>query len=154
MKLAVSNKILWLAALLFWAILVFQFFNSNSNEPVYRTDEKTVYTRPEFKVKEKFELLPVEKDPFLGTLYTRAKTNKKSSGPINSKETRPWPNIQYVGVVADTKAKRPVFVVNINGKQQLLKKGETSGELTLVNGNSEEVRLKFNGAIKAFSKIE
>ena len=67
--------------------------------------------------KEIFELLPITKDPFLGTLKRKKGTVIKNK---NTKEKISWPSIAYSGIVASNQNTSKIFILNVNGQQVLL----------------------------------
>ncbi|MAL60624.1 MAG: hypothetical protein CMC14_11305 [Flavobacteriaceae bacterium] len=136
-----------------WGFFFFQLFDAcNPDEVTISLNSMGTFKTPEIKQKESFELQPIEKDPFLGTAYV--KSNKRGSNPSASKKSDlPWPNIQYLGVVQNSNSKDKVFVVSINGQQQVIKKGETFNEITVLKGNDETLSLRFQGKTQVFKKI-
>lgn len=87
-----------------------------------------------------FSIEHVSRDPFLGTIVNKIVPDFK-----NSQKAMPieWPLVTYGGMVKKKNTDAQVFVVNINGGQYLLKKGQQVNDITLVKGNSKEVVVRF-----------
>lgn len=100
--------------------------------------------------KEVFTITPVERDPFLGTLYKKAQ--KRVSVAKHHSQQLVFPPISYQGMVKKQKAKNRVFIINVNQKQHLFKVGQTIDSITLVSGNSREVRLRYRHQSKVFKQ--
>jgi hypothetical protein len=95
-----------------------------------------------------FSISKVDRDPFLGTI-TKKKTN------ISTKAKRKplvWRPIDYLGVVNTSHKKARVFIVNINGKQYLLKRGQVKDSVTLLSGNDKSIVLSYKGEQKKVSR--
>lgn len=91
-----------------------------------------------------FSISTVDRDPFFGT-YTK----KASIKPKFIRKKITWKPIQYNGLVK--KGNNQMFIVNINEKQHLLKKGQTMDSITLVYGNSRFISLRYKNNTKRFS---
>ena len=89
-----------------------------------------------------FSIQKIDRDPFLGTF---SRPPKKIVKPLR---TPPKPKflkqISYAGIVQKTHSKTPVFVVNINNRQYILKKGQTADSVMLVSGNANQVIVRYN----------
>lgn len=151
MKNKKNIKVLLPLVIIIWGILIFKIVDA------FRPDDMTLqqgvvssFKAPDVKEKEQFNLKVIENDPFLGTPY--AKSNKKNNGAIKSVQNEtPWPSIQYLGLVSDNNSKSKVFIISINGQQQLVGAGEITQDVKVVKGNSESVTLKFNGHTQVYS---
>jgi len=97
-----------------------------------------------------FSIQKIDRDPFLGTF---SKPPKKIKRPL-----RPPPKpmslkqITYAGIVQKTHSKTPVFVVNINNRQYIIKKGQTVDSVTLVRGNSSEIVVRYNRQLQTIKR--
>jgi len=149
MKNKKSIYLLLPVVLLIWGLVIYQFF-SFSNEPAPNAEEQN-YSLETLKIKER-DTIPIVvnyRDPFLGKMYgPHQKTVgvKKTKRPV--KETPPlvWPAIIYKGIVSDTKNEKKVFMLIINGRTFLMKKGSTENEILLIDGTKESVSVKYQGA--------
>jgi len=95
-----------------------------------------------------FSISSVERDPFLGTIL-----KKKSPSTLPKKrKTILWHPITYLGIVKNSRQKQQVFIVSINGKQCLLKRGQTRDSTTLVSGNKNRITLRYKNHQKVFAR--
>lgn len=81
------------------------------------------------KAKDTFDLNANYRDPFQGGAYTQ----EKEIDPDKEKEferLKPppqrvfWPKIRYYGIVRNTESTKPLAIVNVDGVQLMLRKGE------------------------------
>lgn len=138
--------------LVIWGLFFFRLFDACSPDaPISKeTSPVAKFNPPRSVPRESFELLPVERDPFMDREYRRPDISNISPGP--KAEKAPWPNLQYLGTVSDGDSGKRIFILNINGTQQLMSKGETLEGVTLLSGNTEKVTLGFKGERKELSK--
>ncbi|WP_299223898.1 hypothetical protein [uncultured Psychroserpens sp.] len=105
-----------------------------------------------FKVDTKidtFSIQPVDKDPFLGIV-----TRKRSQSKITKikSQTTPWLLIEYLGMIKHSNREQNVYVISINSKQYLFKKGQIKNDVKLLYGNNDAVMLRFNKQQKMFKR--
>ncbi|KAA3624119.1 MAG: hypothetical protein DWP94_04320 [Flavobacterium sp.] len=136
-----------------YALVFFRVFDSCSSDSVNNQKlSAPTFTPPKSNPKEKFDLLPVEKDPFLGTAY-------RSSVPENIEPSKrvnnviKWPNIEYLGLVSDNNSTSRVFIVKVNGQQILMRKGDVVEDVRVIRGNNSYLRLSYQGQIKEFERM-
>ncbi len=133
-----------------WGAIIFQVIGAFSDEdPVINSAKEVTVTPVETKEREKFTINTIERDPFLGTLY---KPKKKVSTP-RLKVKKPelvWPSIIYKGVVSGGQSTNAIYLVSINGTDQLIQLKQTIAEVTLLRGKSNSIRVKYKGKIKDF----
>ena len=151
MKSKNNIKILFSLVIIIWGLLIYKIVDAFSDANL-NTKQSLVanFKAPNVTEKEKFKMLPIEADPFLGTLYTQ---KKKTSGRTSMKPKNEvvWPTIEYRGIVSDNNSKTKVFIITINGQQQLLSQGENVEGLKLVKGDNESVTLRFKEQTQVYS---
>lgn len=143
-------KILLPIVVLIWGYVgyvTYDAFSSDSSE-IQQTSIASSYTKPIIEKKESFELIPMDSDPFLGTLYKKPNLKRTASRNKSSNKELKWPNIQFQGIVSGRAS--AVYMISINGQQHLLSKGEEIQNVKLVKGSSESVSLQFEGQTKQF----
>lgn len=143
-------KILLPVVILIWGYVgyvIFDAFSSDDSE-IQKTPVTSNYTKLTIEKKESFELLPIDIDPFLGTLYKKPKTKRTASVNKPSKKEIKWPTIQFQGIVSGGASS--VYMVSINGQQYLLSMGDEIQNVKLIKGSSEAISLKFEGQTKQF----
>lgn len=131
-----------------YGVLFYRIFDTLNPDPTpTELEEIKSFTPAKIAPKEQFTLLPVESDPFLGTLYTK-KNTKKSNGNSTAQAQAPWPSIEYLGLVAKNSSSAKVFILNVDGVQLPVSKGELIQGIKVVGGNEQSVRLRFEGVTK------
>ena len=145
-KINTKSLILLAATVLVWGYFFYRFWNITSEgENVGPTDVTGSYRPNKVAKKEHFELIPTQRDPFLGTIKKKTTGVRKTT---KKKEPIDWPMITYLGMVEDGKGRTKVFILQINGQQQLVSPKETVQEITLLRGNSEMAVVRYRGQTK------
>lgn len=139
--------------IIIWGIVIYKIIAAFSPDPVAISDNfESTFVAPKFQKKEVFTLLPIESDPFLGILYVNPEKNKNNNKTSSKpKKDLIWPEINYLGIVSDKDSKASVFILQINGKQHLLKKGETLEEFKVIKGSKDKIFINYKGKTKEFT---
>lgn len=128
--------------------VIYDAFTSDSN-PEIANIVASNFVNPKIQKQETFDLLEIEKDPFLGTLYKKSsQTSRSSTTNISNKEIK-WPAIIYQGIVSGGTS--AIYMVSINGQQHLLSKNEVVESIKVIKGSREMITLKYEGQTKQFS---
>ncbi|WP_103069712.1 hypothetical protein [Aquimarina sediminis] len=136
-----------------WGAIIFQVVGAFSDEDPVVVDTRDISVAPiEAKEREKFILDAVERDPFLGTLY-RPKKKVSKSKKIVKKNPLVWPTIRYKGVVSGHGNANAIYLIEINGNDQLIKLKQTISEVTLQKAFSSSIRMRYKGKIKEFKIV-
>ncbi|MFC5048372.1 hypothetical protein ACFSTE_13545 [Aquimarina hainanensis] len=136
-----------------WGAIIFQIVGAFSDEASVIVEAEDISVAPiEVKEQEKFILDAVERDPFLGTLYRPEKKVSKSK-KIEKKDSLIWPIIKYKGVVSGQDNANAIYLIEINGNDQLIKLKQTVSEVTLQKAFSSSVRMRYKGKIKEFKIV-
>ncbi len=149
-----NSKILLLIVILIWGFLIYKIYDAfRPNEKNIRKSTPESFNPPLSQERDTFSLLPIDSDPFLGTAYVKKQVNTNKPAPNNRKKEEEviWPVINYLGIVSDENSATSVFILQINGQQHLVKKGETILEINLINGSQEKVILRYKGKEKEYS---
>lgn len=59
-----------------------------------------------------------------------------------------WTFIQYAGYIRNPGSKKLIALVNINGKNEMLKEGETKEQVKLIKNMRDSIKISYNGQIK------
>ncbi len=139
---------------LIWGAIVVQVIGAFSDDDPVRTGVTSVNITPvKTKEREKFTLGTVDRDPFLGTLYQPKKKKRKSTTPRVKKTKLVWPSIRYKGVVSGQNSANAIYLIEINGTDQLMNLKQTIDGITLQRGKSGSVSLRYKKIIKEFKII-
>ena len=148
MKNKKSTYVLLTVVLLIWGLVLYQFFTFSGPET---EAAKTVSFKVKpllLKPRDTFSINVNYRDPFLGKMYTPSNTGvaKKNKKQVQVAAAPVFlPNIMYKGIVSDTKNKKKVFMLIINGQTFLMAEKETELEVTLVKGNRDYIDIKYKG---------
>lgn len=153
MKNRKSIYILLPLVLFIWGAIAYQFF-SFSNSDIPEIQNKDIAIKPLIiKPIDTFSITINKRDPFLGkminneivTSSVKIKTSKKTP---KVKVELIWPNVQYKGIVSDIKDKVKVYLVIIDGKSYLMKKGDIEEDVKLKDGDRETIYAIYKGDLK------
>lgn len=137
--------------LVIWGIVIFKTLAVFSDDPVLVNKTEFPHTNEINIVKrDTFSLLPLDSDPFLGISYMKSK--KKIANLVVSQEKVDWPEIKYLGLVADSDKQAEIHILEISGNQFLLKRGETLAEVKIISSKRDRVMLSYKGIRKEFTK--
>jgi hypothetical protein len=133
-----------------WSTIIYKVITGlNPELPELQTQQALVVN--DFKISTKtdtFSIKILDRDPFLGTL-----TKKRVVTTVLNK-TKPlqWHPVDYLGTIKNNNQKEQIFIVTIDGKQRLLKKGQTMDSIRLVYGNKNRVVLSYKNSQKAIKR--
>lgn len=153
MSKKIKTYILLVAVLGIWGTIAYKIIAGlNPEDTIIEPLEVVSEFKPKAEMsKEVFTITPLERDPFLGTLY-QSKQKTKSTGNSKARSAIVFPKTSYQGMIKKRQAKDKVFIVNINQKQHLLKIGQTIDSVTLIKGNSKEIQLRYRNQYKVFKQ--
>jgi len=144
-------KILLPLVIIIWGLLIYNIYDAFYPEsPSISKNKSKKYKAPKVKEKDTFSLLPIKNDPFLGTMYQKSKRQQTNTNIKKVNQNINWPTITYQGIVSDKNAKSNVYIVNLNGMQYLLKKGDTIQNIKVLKSSSNTLRIQFKGQTKDF----
>lgn len=150
MKNKRNIKILVPVVAVIWGLVLYKLIDAfYPEDPPIATSLNTTFELPKYQERDTFSLVPIEQDPFLGTLV-RKKT-ARNIGTNLTKTTVAWPSTSYEGFVADDKGRTTVFVITVNGEQHLLKQGELVHDVQLIRGTKQSIQLQYKGQRKTFT---
>ena len=146
MKNKKNLYILLPVVLLIWGAVLYQFFLFSDHVEMTETPQKYTVNRIIIRKKDTVTLNVNYRDPFLGKMYnTVAKKPVKNKKKAIEKKAEPllWPTIIYKGIVSDAKDSKSIFMLIINGRTFLMKKGDIESEIRLLGGNTESIEVKY-----------
>jgi hypothetical protein len=144
-----KTYLLLAGVLVVWGVIGYQIFSqlkpTGNISPIKSENFKYV---PKSKIEqEKYFVKANYRDPFLGKLYATKKTKVKKI--TTQKEIIPFPSVIYNGIIEGGQKKS--YIITVNGKQEILKINQTFESITLLQANSKEAKIKFNGVNKRIS---
>lgn len=149
-----KTYILLVTVLAIWGIIGFKILTTlNPDAPNMMPQNDMVAFKPKTNIAvDTFSVQLTERDPFLGTLYIKKKPKAKTKR-VKPKEALVWAPIIYHGAIAKQQSKTQVFVISINGQQNLMKVGQEVNGIKLVKANAKEIRVTYKGEKKTIAKI-
>lgn len=135
-----------------WGIIGYKIWSGlNPKAPEAKQQEFAVRFNPKIDtVVDTFSVQATERDPFLGTLRSK-KTNTTKS---KKQDNFAWLPISYQGIVKKQGSKQEVFIVNISGKQYLVKPGQKIDGVTLVKGNIKNIVVRYKNKQKTIDILK
>lgn len=147
-----SLYILFPVVILIWGIVIYRIVDAFSDKTesaiIFSNSGKTKINKIE---RDTFSLKSIEKDPFLGIIYTKPKPVLRKT-TVNALPPIEWPPINYLGLVSGTGKKQKIHIFQISGQQYLMEIGEKVGEIKFVSASASSVILSHKGQRKEFSK--
>ena len=136
---------------LIWSSIIFQVLDAfDDDDPVITASNTVSFVNIETKEREKFTLGIVDRDPFLGTIYRPKKVVNINPNPRVKKQEIVWPSIKYKGLVSDQNNASSIYLIEINGSDQLMKVNDTFDEVTFSKGSNNTIKLRYKGKMKQF----
>ena len=116
----------------------------NPELPEIQAQEFTVNSNYKIETQvDTFSITKANRDPFLGIV------RKQSNKVKVKKKNVQWKPVIYHGFVK--KGNNKMFIVSIKNKQHLLKKGQIKDSITLVNGNSKFITMRYKNSTQTFT---
>lgn len=157
------NIILILAVISLWGTVLYKYVNR------FFGDEVIVYNQPEFSLpiakieKDTFQLLPLERDPFLGKIIVQKENQpirnktlnkfsvKKVEEPILNK---PYPIVQYFGYIKSQDKSQKLILLKVNNRLERVRLNDNIDGLEIKEINKDSVVVSFNKIQKSIHKIK
>ncbi|WP_111684213.1 hypothetical protein [Winogradskyella tangerina] len=145
MKTKKKTYVLLVLVIAVWGTIAYKIIVAlNPEVPEFQKEDKVSITN--FKIEnhvDTFSVAKVNRDPFLGTYVKKERSKTKSK-----KKRVVWPQITYQGIIKS--GSNVMYILSINGKQHLLKKGQVKDNIKLIHGNAKSLALRFKMQTKAF----
>jgi len=150
MKNKKSIYILLPVVLIIWGLILYRFLSFSGATTIEEATSYNYAVKPlAVKPRDSFVINVNYRDPFLGKMYVPAGSKSRNSGrgrkKLTAAEPLQWPTIVYKGIVSDTKNKKKVFMVIINGTTFLMSEKDKEQEINLKNGNRDFIEVTYKG---------
>ncbi len=132
--------------LFIWGIIAYKIIISiNPDVPEVTKQNLNVAFNPKAnKEIDTFSIQNTKRDPFLGTLTSKAKGNKKTAKRTTHYSQENQQEIIYKGLIKKQNTSDEVFVIHIENSEYLLKTGQTIDNIKLVSGNQKSIKIIHN----------
>lgn len=142
----VKTYLLLGVVLIIWGFIGFKVFKTISKKPEIPVVQPSTRVRQKtLKKKDTFTLMANYRDPFLGTLPG---TKKKAVKQTVNKKPKVRQAIVYSGLVSQSKSGKTRYFVTIDGKQHIMSINEEINGVTLLNGNSQSIKVRDNDILE------
>lgn len=132
MKKKRNIQILSILVLIIWVAIAVQLYRYVFAEEEHRIPVKSTSFSPPKRMVDTLPVLDeLSRDPFTGKMYTKPKTQT-----ISTKNTMPFPEVQFLGMI---KGKKPVYIVRVDGIQEMLSIGDSFKDIRLLSGTFDEI---------------
>jgi hypothetical protein len=148
--------------ILVWGFVIYQLFGSFFSTPNYAKEEVKQVVDVDVIEKEAFLIVADYRDPFLGkktkSRRTHSATNnsisksKGNNGGKAKKSEKVWPSIIYKGMIKNNNSNKRVGILNVGGKEYLIKEKDIVNEITILSINKREVSVSFQKETKTITK--
>ena len=152
MKSKTKTYVLVVLVLGIWGLIGYRVLSAvNPQAPTMEQQHVDVAFNPRPQTAtDTFSIQTANRDPFLGTLLV--KKEKHLARKVQVQSPIEWPQITYQGHIAEQEGGAEVFIVSINGRQQLMKTGQTLDGVKLVHGTEKAITLSYKGVSKTVPK--
>ncbi len=156
---AVTYFLIVIVALV-WGVIIYRIFDATTagdnfpvanSAPIMKIKDLQVYSEP----KDTTHLMLNYRDPFMEEVKTEPKViavdkliSHKTGVKTASKPGVNWTFINYSGYIKNSKSKRLLAILIINGKEHTMMEGETFEKVKLVKNLRDSVKITYNGLQK------
>ena len=140
--------------LIIWGIIGFKIVSALDPDlprPSHQ-DDTVLFTPQTTQDIDTFSIQPLQRDPFLGTVYIKSKPTSTKPKINKSKGPVVWVSVNYHGIVSKQGSPERICVLSINGQQHLMKIGQKIDGVTLIRATSSDVLVGYKGMKKTITK--
>jgi hypothetical protein len=150
MKKKGKTYILLIVVFGIWGAIGYQIFSklSPDDSPMIATNSDISFTPKQAIEKDTFSINSEHRDPFLGKPYQLKQTSTTKKRVLKKKDPIVFPPITYKGVISKQQSAQNIYIIAINGTQQLFKVGKMIHEVKLLKGNKKSITISFKGERK------
>jgi len=148
--------------ILVWGFVFYQLFSYFFSSPTYSTQQPELKVNIDEIKKDTFSIVADYRDPFLGkkikfsspktTTNSHSSTPKTKNNIKNKPADKPWPAIEYKGMIKNNNSEKRVGIVQVNGREYLVKEGDILQEVKFTVIKKELVSVRFQKEQKTISK--
>jgi hypothetical protein len=153
-----------IAVISVWALIVFRVIKGFGKSEVPPTENKHSPVNGYKSLDDTFSLVLNYPDPFLPTLDSVIEdTVVKAINPVgpntNTVNVDPPPTkemvtgiVQYTGIISNPQKKSKIAIINIQGKEFLMKENESNEEIRLMKIEKTLIRILYKGKVFEIGK--
>ena len=145
------------AVAIIWGIVIYRVFSGlhSSNENYKMNTNFNTSVNTNSSVLDTFSISANYRDPFLGRMISvNANSIQKNETPKVEKVIQQikWPTIIYNGMIKNQKSKKELALVQIGGKDNIMKAGETAEGIKIQKIYKDSIEVVFEKEKKAVRK--
>ena len=152
---------------LVWGYVFYQLFTYFVKEPNVALPVATEKIDIEKMEVDTFSILADYRDPFLGkvkrtTKRTTTNQYKGSANPVRRNnvirsgnkpvQVKEWPEVVYQGMIKNNNSQHKVGIIQIDGQEHLVRKGDQINEMKIVDLNKGKIEVKYGKETKQFTR--
>ena len=136
-----------------WGMIGYQVYSKFNTEqiPIVAENSTVSFSPKQGIIKDTFSISSAHRDPFLGTVYQKKGKSNKSTYVKKSKDTIVFPQITYKGVISKQQSASNIYIIDVNGAQELFKVGKQFNDVKLIKGDKKSVVISYKGKRKTIS---
>ncbi|WP_046758581.1 hypothetical protein [Kordia jejudonensis] len=150
MNKKVKTYILLTVVLGIWGTIGYQLYAklNPTEEPIVTSNDTVSFAPKEDITKDTFAIQSDHYDPFLNTPYQKNRASSQRKRNTHTKATITFPNILYRGTISKQNSADNIYILEINGTQQLFKVRKQIDGVTLMKGTKKSVVVSYKGQRK------
>lgn len=133
-----------------WGTIGYKIYDALNprEEPITTSNTMVSFAPKEAIEKDTFDISNEHYDPFLNKPYREKQLFSKVKKSNKSDKNIVFPSITYRGVISKKRSADNVYILEINGTQQLFKLRKQIEGVKLIRGNKKSVVVTFKGIQK------
>ena len=138
-----------------WGGIAYQISSFGSSDVTTHSRGNLPVSRKENTKPDTFSILANYRDPFLGKPIEERKpesASKKMPKPVEIKVALPWPKITYGGVIKNQKSSKQLYLVQVNGNDNIIKEGDVVEEVQITKAWKDSIQVVFEKEKRVFKK--
>lgn len=92
-----------------------------------------------------FSISKYMRDPFLGRYPKKKQQKATRSNKKQQKATTDFPRVIYKGKITKQQSSESIYILEINGKQYLLREGKQAEDIKLLKGAKQHIMILYKG---------
>lgn len=133
-----------------WGTIGYKIYDAvnSSEEPITTSSTIVSFTPKENIEKDTFHINNDHYDPFLKKPYQKKQASSKTRKSIKPDKSIVFPTIVYRGAISKTKSTDNIYILEVNGRQQLFRVRKQIEDITLLKGTKKSVKISYKGIQK------
>jgi len=136
-----------------WGAIGYQIFSKmNADDaPIIAANSNVTFSPEQAIEKDTFSINTKHRDPFLGKPFQQKQTATNHRRVSKKRDSVVFPPIVYKGVISKPQSSQNIYIIAIQGTQQLFKVGKTISDVKLLKGNKKSITIRYKEKLKTIS---